>query len=203
MPLRGVLNPPGWYAALDRDGGFLRLFMEEIIMGWLFTQDQTRKELIQRRTRSADSGGVIHQCLRHAAVGNVLWTVWEATGPGEQIRRYIGCDLLACERGYGWGYKDMCESMGPCYYSCPLAYLDMVPVANPDWREQVRAWHAARNRKVAVGDVLVFAGLSIPEARVIEKHGRRLIGEYAGSRYRLPPRILAKVVEQRRAEGAA
>jgi hypothetical protein len=177
--------------------------MEEIIMGWLFTEYQTRKELIQRRTRSAESGGVIHQCLRHTAVGNVLWTVWQATGPGEQIRRYIGCDLLACERGYGWGYKDLCESMGPCYYTCPMAYMAMVPVANPEWREQVRAWHAARNRKVAVGDVLVFAGLSIPEARVIEKHGRRLIGEYAGSRYRLPPRILAKVVEQRRPEGAA
>ena len=168
-------------------------------MGWLFTQYQTRRELIQRRTRSEEFDGVIRNCLRHAAVGNVLWTVWEITGPGEQVRRYIGCDLLARERGYGWGYKDMSESTGPCYYTCPPAYLGLVPMANPEWREQVRAWHAARNRKVAVGDVLVFQGLSIPEARVIEKHGRRLIGEYAGCRYRLPPRVLAKVVEQRRA----
>ena len=168
-------------------------------MGWLFTQYQTRKELIQRRTRSAEFEGVIHSCLRHAAVGNVLWTVWEITGSGGQVQRYIGCDLMACERGYGWGYKDLCESMGPCYYSCPLGYLDMVPVADAAWREQVHAWHAARNRKVDVGDVLVFEGLSIPEARVVEKRGRRLIGEYAGCRYRLPRRVLAKVVDQRRA----
>ena len=168
-------------------------------MGWLFTQHQTRRELILRRTRDQEHDGVTYQCLRHTAVGNVLWTVWEVTGPRDEVRRYIGCDLMACDRGYGWGYKDLSESMGPCYYSCPLTYLDLVPPANPEWREQVRAWHAARKRRVAVGDVLVFEGLSIPEARVVEKHGRRVIGEYAGCRYRLPPRVLARVVEQRRA----
>jgi hypothetical protein len=173
--------------------------VEESIMGWLFTQHQTRRELILRRTRDQEHDGVTYKCLRHAAVGNVLWSVWEVTGPGEQVWRYIGCDLLARERGYGWGYKDLSESMGPCYYSCPPAYLNLVPPANPEWRAQVRAWHAARHRKVAVGDVLVFEGLAIPEVRVIEKHGRRLIGEYAGCRYRLPPRVLARVVEQRQA----
>jgi hypothetical protein len=173
--------------------------MEESIMGWLFTQHQTRRELILRRTRDQDCDDVTYRCLRHTAVGNVLWTVWEVTRPGDEVRRYIGCDLMARDRGYGWGYKDLSESMGPCYYSCPLAYLDLVPPANPEWREQVHAWHAARNRRVAVGDVLVFEGLSIPEARVVEKHGRRVIGEYAGCRYRLPPRVLARVVEQRQA----
>lgn len=168
-------------------------------MGWLFTHHQTRKELIARLTRDRDSNGVIRKCLRRCTVGNVLWTVWEITRAGEEVHRYVGCDLMACQRGYGWGYKDMCESMGPCYYSCPPVYLDMVPVANVRWRDQVRAHHAARNRKVDVGDVLVFEGLSIPEARVIEKRGRRLIGEYAGCLYRLPPRVLAKVVDQRRA----
>ena len=166
-------------------------------MGWLFTQHQTRKELIRSRIRDQDCDGVTYRCLRYTAVGNVLWTVWEVTRPGDEARRYIGCDLMACDRGYGWGYKDLSESMGPCYYSCPLAYLDLVPPTNPDWREQVRAWHAARNRPVVVGDLLVFEGLSIPEARVVEKHGRRVIGEYAGCRYRLPPRVLARVVEQR------
>lgn len=50
-----------------------------------------------------------------------------------------------------------------------------------------------------MGDVLVFEGLAIHEVRVIKKQGRRLIGEYAGCRYRLPPRVLARVVEQRQA----
>ena len=166
-------------------------------MGWLFTRQQTRAQLIEELTRDQESNGVTRKCLKQSTASNVLWTVWEITGPGEKVDRYIGCDLMACQRGYGWGYKDMCESMGPCYYSCPLAYLDMVPVANADWREQVRAYHAARNRKVNVGDLLVFEGLSIPEATVVEKRGRRLIGEYAGCRYRLSPQVLAKVVDQR------
>jgi hypothetical protein len=121
-------------------------------MGWLFTHQQTRKELIERLTRDEESNGVTRKCLRRSTVGNVLWTVWEIVGPGDKVQRYIGCDLMACQRGYGWGYKDMCESMGPCYYSCPPVYLDMVPVANAQWRDQVRAHHAGRTRKVEVGD---------------------------------------------------
>jgi len=167
-------------------------------MGWLFTQHRTRKELIQHITRDLEYDSATHRCLRHAAVGNVLWTVWEVTRPGGETRRYIGCDLMVYDR-HGWGYKDLSESMGPCYYSCPLAYLDLVPPANPEWREQVRAWHAARKRKVALGDVLVFDGLGIPEVRVVEKRGRHLIGEYGGRLYRITPRVLACVVEQRRA----
>ncbi len=95
--------------------------------------------------------------------------------------RYIGCDLLLPGRkGEGWGYKDLCESMGPCYYTCPLSHLDMVPVANAEWRTQVHAWHAARKRKVDIGDVLVFEGLAIPEVKIVSKQDRRLVGEYGG-----------------------
>ncbi len=169
-------------------------------MGWTFSAcpKLTRAELIQRRTRSdTQSDGTRWECLRHAAVGNVLWMVWEVS-PGDPARlpyRFIGCDLLAAGgKGEGWGYKDMCESMGPCYYSCPLAYLEMVPVANAGWREKVREYHESRRRKVNVGDVLIFDGLSIPEAKVVGKHGRSLIGEYGGVRYRIPPRYLPRVV---------
>ncbi len=171
-------------------------------MGWSFIDQQSRQGLIAHLTRSESSNGIARQCLRHCSSGNVLWTVWEVTGPEAQVQRYIGCDLLACQRGLGWGYKDMCESMGPCYYTCPLAYLEMVPEANAEWRIQVRAYHAARARRVDVGDVLVFEGLAIPEARIVSRRGRSLIGEYAGCRYRLPPRVLARVVDQRRQEAA-
>ena len=171
-------------------------------MGWSFMDQQSRKGLIVHLTRSEASNGVARQCLRHCISGNVLWTVWEVTEPEEKVRRYIGCDLLACQRGHGWGYKEMCESMGPYYYSCPLAYLDMVPVANEEWRVQVRAYHEARNRQVNIGDVLVFEGLPIPEARIIAKRGRSLIGVYGGYSYRLSLRTLARVVDQRRQEAA-
>ncbi len=169
-------------------------------MGWLFTKGSTRKELIAELTANSEYNGVVRRCLRHTAVGNVLWTVWEVSGhPEKGIYRYIGCDLLACQRGFGWGYKNMSESMGPFYYSCPLAYLDMVPVANQEWRDKVREYHASRNRVVDIGDVIVFEGVSVPEVRVVEKHGRTLVGEYDGKRYVIRPRFMARVVEHRKA----
>jgi hypothetical protein len=177
-------------------------------MGWTVTFDLSRAELIQELIcfeQQAD--GSRWQCLRHTTVGNVLWTVWEVTPippvlPREYrpVYRYIGCDLLLPpKKGEGWGYKGLCESVGPRYHTCPLSYLDMAPVANAEWRDRVRAWHAARNRPVEVGDVLILEGLAIPQVRIVEKHGRRLTGEYQGRLYRVPPRVLARVVGQRKA----
>lgn len=177
-------------------------------MGWSFSINSSRADLIEERTRSTtQADGTRWECLKRATAGNVLWTVWEVTPgvpkPPRAYRppyRHIGCDLLAPGgKGSGWGYKDLCESMGPCYYTCPLSYLDLVPVANAGWRVQVRAWHAARNRKVDVGDVLILEGFAIPQVRIVEKRGRRLTGEYQGCFYRVPPRVLARVVEQRKA----
>lgn len=164
-------------------------------MGWLFGYNQTRKELIERRTKDEPHNGLT--CLAHAVRGNVLWTVWAIApeGGGPQ-RRVIGCDLMASDKG-AWGYKDMCESMEPCYYTCPLKFLDMVPVASEAWREQVRAYHAAMQRTFYPGDVVRFRGLSIPEATIVGKTGRSWIGEYGGTRYKLLPRLLRHVTDVR------
>lgn len=129
-------------------------------MGWLFTPGQTRAELIRRLTRTEDGPLARHVTLAHCVRGNVLWTVREVTPKTDESGRlpgfpyrYIGCDLMAAERGFGWGYKDLCESMGPFYYHCPLAYLDQVPEANAEWRAAVREWHARRARPIHVGDI--------------------------------------------------
>lgn len=127
-------------------------------MGWLFTRGQTLKELIVRQTRGwentlDDGTPVRNACLRHCYRGGrfsgVFWTVWERTfcrkEDGRQVRpaeRWIGCDLLRFQNGYGWGYKDMTESMGPYCYSCPLGYLELVSPANEQWRAGVREYHA-------------------------------------------------------------
>jgi hypothetical protein len=59
---------------------------------------------------------------------------------------FIGCYLLADGIGES-GYKPMDESMGPFHFSCPLAYLDMVPETNREWREHVRAYHAQNQQE--------------------------------------------------------
>lgn len=132
-------------------------------MGWNYPHGLNRKKLIAQRVagweRDTDEMLVKSTCLKHCYRGNVfsgvLWSVWERTftKDGEQVQpteRWIQCDLLRCDQGE-WGYKDMEESMGPYYFSCPLGYLSLVPIdhygGNAEWREQVVEHHRRRAKK--------------------------------------------------------
>jgi len=128
-------------------------------VGWLFKCGCSRREMIRERIegweRTTDDDVVVKSvCLAHCYHGGVfsgvLWTVRERTftKDGHQTQateRWIACDLLRHQRGFGWGYKDMEESMHPYFYSCPLGYLEMVPIeqygGHAEWREQVRLHH--------------------------------------------------------------
>ena len=150
-------------------------------MGWLFTQGQTRSELIEKLVRLEENESGRWQTHRHCTRGNVLWTVAEVTSKAtRKTERYIGCILLRSDKGYGWGYKDMTESVGPCYYTCPLSYLEDVPVANQAWRDAVKHYH----RKYAIGDRLKLSDCRIPHIDVISN--RPFIGLFNGQRYRIP-----------------
>ena len=160
-------------------------------MGWLFTCGLTRRGLIADRIQKENSNGTLWQCLAHCLKGNVLWTVWEITRPGGKQDRFIGCDLLRCQPGYGWGYKDMTESVHPYYYSCPIKYLEMVPeVANEEWRQRVRVYREKYRRKLQVGKIYQLISCAIPEITVTRL--RPLRGTYAGRTYRLSKRLIGK-----------
>jgi len=134
-------------------------------MGWLFKCGCTRREMIAERTENwecttPDDLTVKSVCLAHCyrggAFSGVLWTVWERTFEKDAIEaqpteRWIGCDLLRHQKDFGWGYKDMEEVMFPYYFSCPLKYLDMVPIekfgGHVEWRENVRRYHARQQAK--------------------------------------------------------
>ena len=127
-------------------------------MGWLFKAGCTRRDMIADQTRDGeqtkDDGTTVKSnclayCYRGGAFSGVLWSVWErtVTKAGQQTepaQRWIICDVLRCVRGE-WGCKDMEESMHPYFYSCPLKYLEMVPIeqygGHAEWRALVRAYH--------------------------------------------------------------
>lgn len=178
-------------------------------MGWLFTEGLSRKELIKERTQdwAGTTGEAI--CLAHCTRGNVLWKVWELrpSDPNKPVMRYIACDLIASHGdGYGWGYKDMEESMHPYYYTCPLSYLEMVPAEYPNswnngWREGVRQYHAkmkARRetaRSLAVGDQVEIVGSQIEYAYITRKKPLQGIGS-DGRLYSLPRKFLGRILSK-------
>jgi hypothetical protein len=135
-------------------------------MGWLFKPGSNRKGLIEERQKGwehqqANGTLIKSSCLAACYRGNpfsgVLWSVWERTfeKDGQQVeptQRWIVCDLLRYDRcDEGWGYKDMEESMHPYYYSCPLGYLEMVPIdqfgGNAEWRGMVHEHHERLKEK--------------------------------------------------------
>lgn len=121
-------------------------------MGWLIgwrTKDELVKHLLE------PSHTPRHVMLDHAVVGNHLWVLYEDKESGE---RSINLNLLTGgPRGSGppgrdWGYKDICETSGPCQYDCPERLLKQSTCQDhyaPAWREECRAWRkeqAARTR---------------------------------------------------------
>src|SRR2546430_4224535 len=150
-------------------------------MGWLYSQ-QSKADLISDCIRTHENGNGKWVCLKHACVGNHLWTAWEHTREEVSVR-YIVLFLLEKADGM-WGYKDVEESMGPCEHDCPLSLLALVPEPKRpegyhDWRQAVRNYHERRNQKLAVGQAVrltngeVFTITSLKPLLARDKHYRQ------------------------------
>lgn len=175
-------------------------------MGWLITQGATRADIIRNltveSTRESADGGCF-RTLRKAAAGNVLYALHEVAGPGGADRHtFIAVYLLRGDRGFGWGYKDMDEGMGPCEKTCSLAILNDPRLSPPrnewaaQWRADCRANAAAKAaqrgmaRELLPGDVAVLRVGCRPGRVVVSLVGRgKVIGRDADGRlYRVNPR---------------
>jgi hypothetical protein len=165
-------------------------------MGWTYGWAD-KASLVKELTSPGHwpDGGLVTYSLR----GNSLWAVYEPSDG----RRFILLYLLDGTRGakpddiYRWGYKDMDESMHPFYYNCPLKFLGMAPVANEEWREKVREYHAEGVRRLAlvkalkVGDKVKL--VSTPGEFQIT-HLNPLLGVRGFNTYRLPKSRIMEVV---------
>lgn len=127
-------------------------------MGWDYVKGWTKADLVANLIKpenfSAGSNAhsswimqinrktLAHCCLPQRGCSSdpshVLWQVIRdrVTNPAGEVteEKYILCTLL--QPGYGgYGYKSIMEKEGPYYWDCPVEYLDMVPVANQEWRD--------------------------------------------------------------------
>jgi len=137
-------------------------------MGWLFNCTASKQDIIHKLTKPFEGKEASSKTIAKCVLGNVMWSVVEMTAKVDgvcslaagQPLRFIALHLLKKSRDSGWGYKDMCESMGPYYYNCPLGYLDMAPEQCPEWRAKVRAWHADQKDRATwkAGDQVICRG---------------------------------------------
>ncbi len=111
-------------------------------MGWTVIKDTTRDELIGMLTmpNPGFDETLKYHLANWADAYDVLYTV-KKTVKG---RVYVCVYLLDEDPEFGWGYKDMPESMHPFYYACPLEFLDLLsePVSEDSaaWRRKVREY---------------------------------------------------------------
>lgn len=174
-------------------------------MGWSYRKGSTRKDLIEDRIRtqnSTEDGKVVGRfvVIAHMARGNSLWKVISIEdAEGNETDRFIALDLLKKEKGYGWGYKDLSESMGPYYHTCPLKYLEMVPPEkypdsiNPEWRKEVRAYHEKMNRKLEIGKTYELPNRTPSEITLASI--KPLRGWHDGRLYRVQKRMIGDEIK--------
>lgn len=161
-------------------------------MGWYYEYGASRKNVIAELTKGwTAKNGSSNKTIRKSTAGNVLWTVEETTTPEGEAKRFIGCYLMQ-RSDIGWGYKPMCESMGPYYYTCPKSYLDLVPVACQSWRDGVKAYWKKRSRKLKVGTTYRLKGSMFETVRITRL--RPLRGIAGGREYKIPKRLVGEEI---------
>lgn len=158
-------------------------------MGWLFGHYE-RRTLIEHLV---NGNGV--KTLKHFLSGNNLWCVHE------HDRQRWACLYLL--RGspkvkndpYNWGYKDVCESMGPNELSFPYTWLDLLTPTDSkyanEWRARVKA-RGEKLQKATVGSKWQGYGHTF---EIIKRRGPtsfRAKDEY-GETWRLTSRNISKM----------
>lgn len=126
-------------------------------MGWLFSPRWATRAEMLAHLRRPERFSPSCKLLRSQAVGNNHWFLASNFATGKV---FIGLDLMAGSgrSREGWGYKDLDESVGPCEVNCPISYLAQAsdPVGYAvEWREKVRAYHAARRSRIAPTEGLI------------------------------------------------
>ena len=111
-------------------------------MGWLFGYYE-RRTLIEHLV---NGNGV--KTLKHFLSGNNLWCVHEHDGQRWACLYLLRGSPKVKNDPYNWGYKDVCESMGPNEISFPYTWLDLLTPTDSKYANKWRARVKARGEKL-------------------------------------------------------
>lgn len=158
-------------------------------MGWLFGYYE-RRTLIEHLV---NGNGV--KTLKHFLSGNNLWCVHEHDGQRWACLYLLRGSPRIKNDPYNWGYKDVCESMGPNELSFPYTWLDLLTPTDSqyanEWRARVKA-RGEKLQKATVGSKWQGYGHTF---EIIKRRGPtsfRAKDEY-GEMWRLTSRNISKM----------
>lgn len=158
-------------------------------MGWLFGYYE-RRTLIEHLV---NGNGV--KTLKHFLSGNNLWCVHEHDGQRWACLYLLRGSPKVKNDPYNWGYKDVCESMGPNEISFPYTWLDLLTPTDSkyanEWRARVKA-RGEKLQKATVGSKWQGYGHTF---EIIKRRGPtsfRAKDEY-GETWRLTSRNISKM----------
>lgn len=171
-------------------------------MGWEYGW-KSRKELIVYLCEKQTRCRTLARKATSERSQPVLWTVQEISPENKESPAYrlIVCYLIGYDRGSGlYGYRDLGETDGPFYYSCPLSFLDMAPEPEgenvKEWRENVRRFHAdmadnaRRFKTLKIGETVKLRDGCTP-SEVVLTSLKPLCGTHDGVLYRVSKQDLA------------
>lgn len=158
-------------------------------MGWLFGHYE-RRTLIEHLV---NGNGV--KTLKHFLSGNNLWCVHEHDGQRWACLYLLRGSPKVKNDPYNWGYKDVCESMGPNEISFPYTWLDLLTPTDSkyanEWRARVKA-RGEKLQKATIGSKWQGYGHTF---EIIKRRGPtsfRAKDEY-GETWRLTSRNISKM----------
>ena len=157
-------------------------------MGWTYyapycspkTREEERAEIERLYTTLVDAAPYTAECLMTSRVGTTWYLAIrlapkpDADMHGPVLSGYVPDDTgrivyagvaLTARQGGEWGYKSLCEGMGPHEAAAPLKLLALLSPLDPEtdrsaqaWRDAVRATHEAKRKRLKVrpGDVIEF-----------------------------------------------
>lgn len=81
--------------------------------------------------------------IKDALVGEVYYAAMRSTRTGKVWALVV----LTNVENYEFGYKDMDETVGPCYYDCPNSILNLLSPTDSDYAKEWRAKCRANKHK--------------------------------------------------------
>jgi hypothetical protein len=161
-------------------------------MGWTSYSNYSKADVINniKTMYPAD--------MQWSLVGNNLWGLFTAIRETERVKVGEKVILLYRLSSFGkneYGYKDMCESMHPYQYNCPLKFLKEAVVECQEWRDNVVKFHESnRNLRKQVANLMIDDIIQLKNSRIKEVKivsVKPLLGAYGGVVYKIPKKMIA------------